>query len=277
MLLVTLLLLCAQALGKRHGVPMAADELSVLARKYRTDKVWHNYTSLYHSLFGDMRLHVTRFLEVGVFYGASLRMWHEYFPSAVVHGVDLFQVLPGPSAMKFNPKSFWNKWHRGQLDKRFVLHKMNQSDVRQMQNLTSHLLRDGPQFDIVVEDGSHRQRDQQMNLALLLRIVRPGGYYIIEDTHSGLDPGYDERPGSEDTTLRMLDSARQTGKYRSKFLTPAESTFLETWIEQATVFVTRRNHDSTCVVRKRLRPRSSSGSTSTQRQYTIHRETVHRY
>ena len=250
-----LTLLSAQVVGRPHGTTAERNELSVLGSKFGTDKVRHNYTTLYHYLFRDERRDIKKFLEVGVFYGASLRMWHEYFPNAAVHGIDIFKVIPGsPSAMKYNPQHFWKKWKHGLLDKRFFLHKLNQSDLHEMQGVVTELGGDDAGFDIVVEDGSHRQYDQQMNLALLLHLVRPGGYYIIEDTHSGLDNGYDERPGSKDTTLSMLKSASSTGKYRSKHLTPAQSSFLETWIENATVVVTRRNHDSTCVIRKRLNP-----------------------
>lgn len=58
-----------------------------------------------------------------------------------------------------------------------------------------------PPFDLIIEDGSHRHADQQMNLALLMPLLKPGGLYFLEDLHTSLEPGYDEPAKGKDTTL----------------------------------------------------------------------------
>lgn len=232
------------------------DELTTLGLKYGTDKVKHRYTMVYHSAFGSLRHNVQKFLEVGVFYGASLKMWHDYFPAAQVHGIDIFKILPGPSTLKYNAGYFWKKFKSGALDARYHLHKANQSDAHELAQLAATLGGEHAAFDIIVEDGSHMQRDQQMNLGLLFPLVRPGGFYVIEDIHSGLEKGYDERPGSSATTLSMIAEGNKTGRYLSKFLSPPSSQYLASWIDSATVHATWRvNHDQTCIIRKRLHSR----------------------
>ncbi len=64
--------------------------LSELGRKYGTDKVDHGYCDVYHQAFEKKRQEVTAVMEIGVFFGASIRMWKDYFPNAVIHGVDHF-------------------------------------------------------------------------------------------------------------------------------------------------------------------------------------------
>ena len=65
---------------------------------------WHNYTTIYSVLFGELRHQPLRILELGMgtdnpnlrstmgikgFPGASLRGWRELFPRALVYGADI--------------------------------------------------------------------------------------------------------------------------------------------------------------------------------------------
>ena len=68
------------------------DPLTQLALKYGTDKATHKYTPLYHRTFEAMRTSVKRFMEIGVFRGASIRMWTDYFTEAEIIGVDYYEA-----------------------------------------------------------------------------------------------------------------------------------------------------------------------------------------
>lgn len=79
--------------------------LTELGRKYGTDKVAHGFTDIYGALLDRDRGQVQRVLEVGVYYGASLTMWRDYFQNANVVGVDFFEGL---SAHTFSaPPGHW--------------------------------------------------------------------------------------------------------------------------------------------------------------------------
>ena len=265
---------------------VAEDELSKLATKYGTDKVTHRYTQLYDRLFGGQRTTLRRFLEVGVYRGASMQMWRDYFTSAEVYGLDSFRnqlsVLKKTpaSSLAYALRDDHNKGYnfsdlvlRGKLGSRLHVIDANQSDAAQMAAVVRDLGGGGPSqmMDLIVEDGSHIFRDQQTNLAWLLPLVRPGGVYVIEDITSSSQPTYYKFApangtfSSDQTTLRVMQHFNRTLHIKSKHLSAQECCYLDTWIASAEVIVTRgKTHSSLCVVRKRETPRPA-GVCSAQR------------
>ena len=64
--------------------------LTEIGIKYHTDKAYeHEYTSLYEKHFKPIRKLTNKLLEIGIYKGASLKMWAEYFPNAHIYGLDL--------------------------------------------------------------------------------------------------------------------------------------------------------------------------------------------
>jgi hypothetical protein len=51
-----------------------------------TELGYHNYHKHYAEQFNDIRHSVKKVLEIGVFRGHSLLMWHDYFPNAEKSG-----------------------------------------------------------------------------------------------------------------------------------------------------------------------------------------------
>lgn len=65
-------------------------ELCDMAIKHDTDKgTYWGYTATYFEWLKDRRDTIQTVLEVGVFRGASLRTWRDFFPGANVYGVDI--------------------------------------------------------------------------------------------------------------------------------------------------------------------------------------------
>ena len=133
--------------------------LSELATKYGTDKGpgHHNYTAVYEQMFDGIRNEPLKILEIGVADGASLRMWCDYFPNAEIHGIDVDE-----KAQKF-------------ADDRITIHIGDQGDMKFMSSL-------GVDFDIVIDDGSHRVSDQIFSFKALWPNTRL--IYIVEDMYS---------------------------------------------------------------------------------------------
>jgi SAM-dependent methyltransferase len=110
--------------------------------------------------FRDTEVHV---LEIGIYSGGSLDMWHEYFgPRCHVYGVDIEEaclryandsttVFIGDQA----DREFWRRFR---------------AEV--------------PTLDLVVDDGGHEPQQQATALEELLPHLRPGGVYVVED-HTG--------------------------------------------------------------------------------------------
>jgi hypothetical protein len=123
----------------------------------------------------------------GVHNGRSLRMWHKYFPArARIFGVD---TTVQPQARD------WVRSLGGDDDKegggggaaagaggRRVT--LLQGDSRDAAVVRRHRLRPGS-MDIVIDDGDHVPKSNARTLLNFWPLVRPGGYYIIEDVVTG--------------------------------------------------------------------------------------------
>lgn len=159
--------LLMKLLPDRDMVP--DDTISGLAMKQfiklgseATDKYWiHNYMGHYDAHLSSMRNTASRILEIGVKRGASLLLWKEAFPNAHIYGVD--KNIEQASMLKGLPG--------------FTLFQGLQEDVRFIQN---KVVPSGP-FNIVIDDGSHRSKEQLQSFKVLWDSVAPGGYYIVED------------------------------------------------------------------------------------------------
>ena len=233
--------------------------LTALGRKYGTDKVSHRFTQVYERVFGVERLSVQRLLEVGVWHGASVRMWRDWCENAQVVGVDLFKPAPGHSHYRSTNEAtkFYHYWQIGRAGDRLQLLAANQSSRTELGRLVSKLRKKHGEFDLVIDDGSHLQRDQQLALGYLLPLVRPGGAFVIEDIHTGVEDGYDEPPYGPDTTIAVLRAFNSTNRLRSKHLTRDQATYVEQMV--ASIDCSRlwwsRARDGqkahqTCIVRK---------------------------
>lgn len=160
---------------EHYPVP-SLPRLDDLAKKYGTDKgpAEHNYTPLYDQHFWLKRYDALTLLELGIYRGASLRMWRDYFPNATIIGLDR------------------NKPINGDLDDADVVRiQADQNDQQAISELGSLY---GP-LHIVIDDASHISSKTIQSFKLLWPHVAPGGVYVIEDLQTSYDPanyGWDE-------------------------------------------------------------------------------------
>jgi glycosyltransferase involved in cell wall biosynthesis len=145
----------------KRSIPNILDPVSLpqLGEKYGTDKVGHEYLPHYQQRFDSLRDRPISILEIGVFEGASLRMWADYFPLAQVYGIDC------------------NKRRTIEDHQRIRCYGGKQ----QSPGFLKKVLSTTGDLDIVVDDGSHRGADQVVSYEVLWPHVRPGGWYCIED------------------------------------------------------------------------------------------------
>lgn len=126
----------------------------------------HSYIDVYEELFAPYRESAKRVLEVGLFWGYSLRMWEQYFRGAEVDGIDLSDTPHGGLAdlrpmIAEGTHRIWlmDASDRGQVEQNFP----------------------GALFDVIVEDASHSLEHQLGIYANLRDHLSPGGIYVIED------------------------------------------------------------------------------------------------
>ena len=173
--------------------------LEELTIKYDVDALELGYTPYYHNLFNDIREDITKVLEIGVETGRSHRLWLEYFPNATIYGFDIF---------KFGVEEF----HRLQEGNPYLDRSiMFEGDQENVDDLEEFLSLHGGDFDIIIDDGGHTMRQQQISLGVLFDAVKSGGYYIIEDLHtcSGEWPtlyGFQTINDGDTLTIDLLNS-----------------------------------------------------------------------
>jgi hypothetical protein len=137
-----------------------AQELMVIGNRHGTDKfVDHKFHGHYARHLGHLRSQVFVLLEIGIYRGASLRTWSEYFPKARVVGLDV-----DPKVKEF-PCG------------RAEVHIGDQADPAFLDGFAKRI----GGFDVVIDDGSHVMEHQRTSLTALFPHVRPGGYYVMED------------------------------------------------------------------------------------------------
>lgn len=136
--------------------------LDVIGLRHQTDKssAHHNFLVFYERFFRDLReVPGLRLLEIGVYAGASIRTWEEYFPTASIVGADV-----NPDALQY-------------ASARTTIEIADQSNIADLIRLaTTH----GP-FDILLDDGSHQWDHQITTFRTLYPFLKPGGYYVMED------------------------------------------------------------------------------------------------
>ena len=80
----------------------------------------------------------------------------------------------------------------------------------------------GGDFDIIIDDGSHKMNHQQISFDVLFPHLKSGGIYVIEDLHTSVKPllgAYN--PQNDDPTLDILKRWEHMGKLHSKKFTNA--------------------------------------------------------
>lgn len=138
--------------------------LDELAIKYGSDKSsqGHGYMDFYQTWLPK---EPKKILEIGVYKGASLAMWSEYFPNTLIHGLDLF------GENKINAVKSFLEYECG--CKNVTLIEGNQMDWLLLEQLRKE------DYDVIIDDGGHLSRAQLMTFFGLFN----GKQYYIEDLH----------------------------------------------------------------------------------------------
>jgi SAM-dependent methyltransferase len=163
----------------------AKGSLLELGLKHKTDKAYgHDYCLYYEEHLAPLRNKNITLLEIGVYKGASLRMWEEYFPKAKIYGIDI------------NPDC---KQYESKRTKIFI---GDQADTKFLKEVCKKI---GGRFDVIIDDGGHHMKPQQVSFVELFNTLKAKGIYIIED----LATSYEDKYGGgtltkKDTTMTFI-------------------------------------------------------------------------
>lgn len=151
------------------------DPLTQLAILYGTDKFgYHDYTPNYFKLLKHLREKPVKVLEIGVGGyadndrgGQSLRVWRDFFEQGEITGIDIQK-----KTMDLGP--------------RVQILQGSQIDPEFLQELVE---KRGP-FDVIIDDGSHRNEHIVESYRLLFPTLAPGGVYVAEDVQTSFHPRF---------------------------------------------------------------------------------------
>lgn len=128
--------------------------LQQIGDKQGTDKgSIHGYLSLYQFLFS--RYTDPNILEIGIQFGNSMKTWREYFPEAVIVGIDAVD-----NGVSFPDMTV------------LIGDAYTPEMVARFGNST---------FEIIIEDGNHLPQSQAWTCRHYAPLLSPDGLLIIED------------------------------------------------------------------------------------------------
>ena len=160
-----------------------ATPLCSLAYEYGTDKCpnnKHGFTPIYYKILKNKRSHIRKVLEIGVGYykdmerqetylhvpsgiyyhkGASLKMWRDFLPNALIYGADL------------RPETVFT----ANRIKTFVCDETKEEDIRNL------IIQTGSDIDLFIDDASHAKEDQVYLAKTVIPLLKTDVIYFIED------------------------------------------------------------------------------------------------
>jgi len=211
--------------------------LDALFCKFGTDKSskQHNFAGIYHSALEPIRFQTKKVLEIGIFgttpenSGASLKAWAEYFPNALVYGVDLYDY------------SFLNS-------SRIKTIVADQGIIPG--NLEHVVTTIGDGIDLIIDDGSHLMHHQQITLGYLFKYLKSGGCYIIEDLHTSYHE-ISNPTGTQYNTMLMLELLRHSGVLLSDYISETDKQYIQQQLASCEIHKVTPFASETAILRKR--------------------------
>ena len=195
--------------------------LEKLANKFKTDKgtingAKHGYVIDYFDHFQHLQNKPINILEIGVERGNSLLTWDSFFThsESKIVGIDnncdknyyKFEVLD------FN-------------DTKISVYDVDQGDRSQLSEWINKI---GIKFDIIIDDGAHLSKEQQISLGVLFPFVKPKGFYVIEDLATMYQ--WPKELNYDKNTLNLIKDFMKNKTFNSEYMTDNEIKYL---IEQS--------------------------------------------
>ena len=141
------------------------ESFDVIFNKYDTDKntKFHNYTRQYNTLFEEFRNKPIKYLEIGVFNGGSIKAFKEAFRnSTCILGLDIDN-----RCKKYED-----------IDNNIFIEIGDATNIDFIKSITEKY----GTFDVILDDGSHINKDVIKSFELLFPLLNDDGLYIVEDT-----------------------------------------------------------------------------------------------
>jgi hypothetical protein len=197
-----------------------------------------NFTLVYDEFISKYKNEPIKILEIGIGSGPSLNIWYEYFPKAKIYAIDVDD-------------------HSNKNNERVMTYVCDQSDKNSLEKLMDVI----GKVDLIIDDGSHVIKHQQISLGFLFKYLKNGGQYWIEDLHTSDKTvwdgktlyGYDMSFNDGESTVEVLESFNDEKIFYSPFLTNEENQYLTQNILELKMFTLPTTHwgiNKLCLIEK---------------------------
>lgn len=200
-------------------------------KTYNTDKFTHGYMEIYEPLFKSMK-ESKKVLEIGVYHGESLNLLELNFPEAEIYGIDI------------EDKSHLND----EKIKTFICNQESREDLKKVIDSV------GDDLDLIIDDGGHTMKQQQVSFGFLFSKLKPGGVYILEDLHTSRIENFGTIfPDDLITSLDMLFNFKYTGNIISNHMTDEEKEYIKNNTDSVRIWTRtpEYNQSVTAIIKKK--------------------------
>jgi hypothetical protein len=132
-----------------------------------TDKnTAHSYFDTYEKLFSSIRITARNILEVGIYWGGSIRLWRDYFPNAQIYGVDICNLdfIQKESIKNDNHITLFTNTNG--YDDTFISENFINKNIK---------------FDMILDDGPHNLQSMIDLIVKYVPLLSENGIIVIED------------------------------------------------------------------------------------------------
>lgn len=190
-------------------VGTARNPLAELFDRYCSDKGthWasrHHYASAYHVFLETRRVNTMIEVGIGEDTAPSIASWAVYFPDARIFALDITKKedFDTRAALGVTDRLVARQEQGGCKHNRWVWSdrvRLNlDTDATSADDIAHAEIPSSA--ELIIDDGSHKMRDQEKTLALLWPRLSPGGVYIIEDVFVGALPWYPQHSNDAPTS-----------------------------------------------------------------------------
>lgn len=165
----------------------------------RTDKnTFHSYLDLYEILLRDKKFTAKNVLEIGIWDGGSIKLWHDYFVNADVYGLDCLHIDKIWNGIKIDRVKLYTSINA--YDETFINTEFLHKNVR---------------FDMILDDGPHTLDSMKFYIKYYSQLLATDGILILEDIQSidWIGPLTETVPEDLKKYVEVYDLRENKGRY----------------------------------------------------------------
>lgn len=143
--------------------------LQTLADYTRTDKnTCHSYFDTYEKTFTRIKDTAKNILEIGIYKGGSIKLWHDYFTNATIYGMDIMNIDDVYEGIKNNDR----------------IKLMTSTDAYSETLIKENFIDKNIKFDMILDDGPHSLASMCFTAKYYSQLLTDDGILVIEDVQS---------------------------------------------------------------------------------------------